>query len=202
MSDLPNSPSTERNREPILGVLREYFSDRRHVLEIGSGTGQHAAYFAAAMPWLRWQTSDLRENHADIRAWIDATALDNLLPPLELDVSRPQDWPMQEFDAVFSANTLHIMSWPDVQDLFANLPRVLADEATVVIYGPFNVGGRYTSESNALFDAQLRAGAAHRGIRDLEAVEELATVAGLERIASIPMPANNFCVVWRYAVTS
>jgi SAM-dependent methyltransferase len=197
MGDLQNSPAAERNREAILAVLREYFSDRTQVLEIGSGTGQHALHFAAAMPWLRWQTSDLHENHAGIRAWIQASALENVLPPLELDVSRPQDWPMQEFDAVFSANTLHIMSWPEVQDMFANLPRVLAEAAIVVIYGPYNIGGRFTSESNALFDAQLRAGVAHRGIRDLEAVDELATAAGLERVADIPMPANNRCIVWR-----
>jgi SAM-dependent methyltransferase len=199
MNELPNAPATERNREPILNVLREYFAGRSRVLEIGSGTGQHAVYFAAAMPWLRWQTSDLRENHEGITAWIQASGLDNVLPPLELDVQRPNDWPPQQYDAIFSANTLHIMAWPDVQALFANLPRVLAADATVVIYGPFNIGGRFTSDSNAAFDAQLRADAGHRGIRDLEAVDELAAAAGLQRLADVAMPANNRCVVWRSA---
>jgi len=200
LNELPDAPATERNREPILAVLREHFAGRTRVLEIGSGTGQHAVYFAAAMPWLHWQTSDLRENHAGIRAWLQSASLDNVSPPLELDVSAPQSWPAQKFDAVFSANTLHIMSWTDVQALFANLPRVLAESATVVIYGPFNIGGRFTSDSNAAFDAQLRAGAAHRGIRDLEAVDALAIAAGLQRVANLAMPANNRCVVWRYAI--
>ena len=197
MSQRPDAPATERNREPILAVLRDYFSDRTRVLEIGSGTGQHAVHFAAALPQLQWQTSDLRENHAGIRAWIAASGLDNILPPLELDVSRSDAWPAARYDAVFSANTLHIMAWPDVQALFAHLPRVLADDAVLVIYGPFNVGGQFTSPSNAAFDAQLRADAAHRGIRDLEAVDALATQAGLQRMADMAMPANNRFLVWR-----
>jgi len=198
MTALPDAPATERNREPILSVLREHIAERRRVLEIGSGTGQHAVYFAAAMPWLCWQTSDLRENHTGIRAWDAASCLPNVLPPLELDVNREEDWPAENYDAVFSANTLHIMAWPDVQALFANLPQVLADDAKLVIYGPFNVDGQFTSASNAAFDAQLRAGAAHRGIRDVEAVDALAVAAGLRRVADVAMPANNRCLVWRY----
>jgi cyclopropane fatty-acyl-phospholipid synthase-like methyltransferase len=198
MRELPDAAATMRNREPILAVLRDYFAGRTRVLEIGSGTGQHAVHFAAAMPWLQWQTSDLRENHPGIRAWIAASALPNVLPPLVLDVNRPGDWPTEKYDAVFSANTLHIMGWPEVQALFAKLPAVLADDATVAIYGPFNVDGRFTSPSNAAFDAQLRAGAAHRGIRDLEAVDALARAAGLQRVADVEMPANNRCLVWRF----
>lgn len=200
MHELPNATATMRNREPILAVLREFFAERTRVLEIGSGTGQHAVHFAAAMPWLRWQTSDLRESHPGIHAWIAASALPNVLPPLALDVSQPSDWPAAKYDAVFSANTLHIMGWPDVQALFANLPAVLADDATLVIYGPFNVDGRFTSPSNAAFDAQLRAGATHRGLRDLEAVDALARAAGLQRVADVEMPANNRCLVWRYPI--
>jgi SAM-dependent methyltransferase len=197
---LPDAPATTRNREPILAVLREHFASRRRVLEIGSGTGQHAVYFAAALPQLQWQTSDLAENHPIIQAWIDASAQANVLPPLALDVARADGWPAQCFDAVFSANTLHIMAWPQVQALFAQLPRVLAEDATVVIYGPFNVGGRFTSASNEAFDAQLRADDPQRGLRDLEAVQALAAGAGLAFVADLEMPANNRCLVWRTAM--
>ena len=199
MPSLPDAPATTRNREPILAVLREQFAHCRRVLEIGSGTGQHAVHFAAALPHLCWQTSDLAENHAGIEAWFAASNLSNVLPPLTLDAGHPAAWPDQSFDAVFTANTLHIMSWPDVEALLANLPRVLASEAVVVIYGPFNVNGQFTAPSNAAFDARLRNDDARRGIRDLEAVQALAAHAGLTFVADIPMPANNRCVVWRYA---
>lgn len=197
--DLPDAPATGRNRDPILAVLRERFAQCRHVLEIGSGTGQHAVHFAAAMPHLQWQTSDLAEHHPGIRAWIAASALPNVLPPLELDVERADTWPDRRFDAVFTANTLHIMSWPQVQALFAQLPRVLAADASLVVYGPFNLGGRYTAASNAAFDARLRADDPQRGIRDLEAVQALAQQAGLSFVADVEMPANNRCLVWRTA---
>jgi SAM-dependent methyltransferase len=192
-----SAPATERNRDPILAVLREHFAGCRRVLEIGSGTGQHAVYFAAAMPQLQWQTSDLLDNHGGIQAWIDASTLNNVLPPLALDVGDPDSWPTQHFDAVFSANTLHIISWPQVQALFANLPRVLADGALLVVYGPFNVGGQFTSPSNADFDVWLRNEDPRRGIRDLEAVQLLAAQAGLSLLADVEMPANNRCLVWR-----
>jgi cyclopropane fatty-acyl-phospholipid synthase-like methyltransferase len=194
---LPRAPATGRNRDPILAVLREHFADRQRVLEIGSGTGEHAVYFGAALPHLHWQTSDLADNHPGIRAWIEASGFANVLPPLRIDASDPGSWPDARYDAIFSANTLHIMGWPDVEALFAALPRVLADAATVVIYGPFNVGGRFTAPSNAAFDAQLREADPRRGIRDLEAVQALAAQAGLEFVADVAMPANNRCLVWR-----
>lgn len=193
--DKPHAPSCERNRDPILAVLREHFAGRRAVLEIGSGTGQHAVHFAAAMPHLRWQCSDREANLAGIRMWLDEAALPNTPPPLTLDVNGA--WPAQRYDAVFSANTLHIMGWPVVLRLFEALPGVLADDAMLVVYGPFNVGGRYTSESNAAFDAQLKAKAPHQGLRDAEAVDALARAAGLVPVERRAMPANNFCLVWR-----
>ena len=199
MSEKPFSPACERNRGPILAVLREHFANRHDVLEIGSGTGQHAVHFAAALPQLSWQTSDLPENHPAILAWLAEAGLPNVLPPLALDAADAASWPAQRFDAVFTANTLHIMGWPQVQALFANLPRVLADAATVVVYGPFNVGGRFTSPSNADFDARLREDDPRRGIRDLEAVQALAAQAGLAFVADVEMPANNRCLVWRLA---
>ena len=197
-TEMPSAPATERNREPILAVLREAFAKRSRVLEIGSGTGQHAVYFAAALPRLCWQTSDLPENHAAIRAWIEASGLDNVLPPFDFDMAAPEAWPDARYDAVFTANTLHIAGWPEVQSLFANLPRLLAPAATLVVYGPFNIGGAFTSPSNADFDQWLKDQDPRRGIRDLEAVQALAEQAGLRFVEDIPMPANNRCLVWTY----
>jgi cyclopropane fatty-acyl-phospholipid synthase-like methyltransferase len=196
-SDLPSAPATERNREPILAVLRQHFANRHRALEVGSGTGQHAVHFAAALPHLSWQTSDLPENHPGIRAWIEASGLANVLPPFALDMANPQDWPATRYDAVFTANTLHIAGWPEVQSFFRHLPRLLETEATLVIYGPFNIGGQYTAPSNKDFDAWLKAEDPRRGIRDLEAVQALAEQAGLRFVENIAMPANNRCLVWR-----
>lgn len=196
MTALRDAPATSRNREPILRVLRERFADRDRVLEIGSGSGQHAAFLAAALPHLIWQCSDRAENLADIRARLADAALANTPPPLQLDVARDA-WPAMRYDAVFSANTLHIMSWPEVECLFSGLDGVLAADAMVIMYGPFNVDGAFTSPSNAAFDVSLRMSASHMGIRDLEAVDALAAGIGLDRQANIAMPANNRCIVWK-----
>ncbi len=195
MGDKPFSAACERNQQPILEVLQAHFADRRRVLEIGSGTGQHAVFFAAHMPWLTWQAADRAENLPGIRAWRDEAARPNLPAPLELDVNGP--WPVQHYDAVFSANTLHIMSWGEVQRLFAGLQAVMADDAKLAVYGPFNYGGRFTSASNAAFDASLRQAAAHMGIRDFEAVDALARGIGLQLLEDRAMPANNRCLVWQ-----
>ncbi|WP_257388539.1 class I SAM-dependent methyltransferase [Tahibacter caeni] len=195
-NEKPFSAACERNREPILGVLREAFADRRDVLEIGSGTGQHAAYFATRMPWLRWQTSDRAENLPGIRAWLAEANLANTPAPLRLDVAQTP-WPVSACDAVFSANTLHIMSWAEVEALFAGMGRVLAPGGVLAIYGPFNIDGRFTSDSNEAFDRALRAAAPHRGIRDARDVDALAARHGLHLIADHALPANNRCRVWR-----
>lgn len=196
MTDKPFSAACERNRDPILAVLRERFADRRRVLEIGSGTGQHAVHFAAAMPWLAWQCSDVAAQLPGIEAWLAEAALPNTPPPIPLDVARGP-WPGGRFDAAFSANTLHIMGWPEVQAFFAGLDAILEDDATVVVYGPFNRGGAYTSESNRTFDAWLKARDAKSGIRDIESVDALARAIGLRLAGDIPMPANNRCLAWR-----
>jgi len=195
-ADKPFSSACERNRGPILEVLREWFADRRRVLEIGSGTGQHAVYFGADLPHLDWQTSDLAANQAGIRAWLSEADLPNVREPLTLDV-RGDDWPDRVYDGVFSANTLHIMDWAAVRALFAGLPRILARDAVVAIYGPFHVDGRPTSESNARFDASLRGQGTGMGIRDVAAVNELAARAGLSLQVDVAMPANNRCLVWQ-----
>jgi SAM-dependent methyltransferase len=193
--DKPYAPACDRNRDPILAVLRQHFTDRRCVLEIGSGTGQHAVHFAPGLPHLLWQPSDRAENLPGINLWLEEHPAPNLLPPLELDVRQPH-WPAQHYDAVFSANTLHIMSWAEVELLFSHLRDVLAENAKLAIYGPFNYGGRYTSDSNAAFDATLKAQAPHRGIRDFEAVDALARGIGLGLLEDRAMPANNRCLVW------
>lgn len=200
MIDKPHAPACERNRDPILAVLQRHFADRSRVLEIGSGTGQHAVYFGAALPHLTWQTSDLETHHAGIRAWLDEAALANVLPPLALDVTG--DWPETQFDAVFSANTLHIMGWREVEAFFAALPKVLPVDGKLIIYGPFHYDGRPTSDSNARFDATLRSQPGDMGIRDRSAVDRLARAAGLCLTDDIAMPANNRCLLWHSTAAS
>ncbi|MFZ0501509.1 MAG: DUF938 domain-containing protein [Steroidobacteraceae bacterium] len=191
----PYSDACERNREPILEVLRQRFADRRRVLELGSGTGQHAVHFAAALPQLLWQTSELEPNLAGIRQWLEEAALPNLPPPIALDVTGA--WPDTRFDGVFTANTLHIMSWRHVGSLFAALPQVLTADAVLAVYGPFNYNGRFTSPSNASFDEWLKQRSPHSGIRDFAAVDELARSIGFALVEDRPMPANNRTLVWR-----
>jgi hypothetical protein len=191
----PRSPSCDRNQGPILEVLLQHFSQSKQVLEVGSGTGQHAVHFAAAMPWLSWQTADMADSLPGIRLWLEEAALPNLPPPLELDVNGP--WPRGPYDAVFSANTLHIMGWPEVQNLFAALDGVMAQDAVLAVYGPFNYGGKFTSDSNAAFDVWLKERYSQAsGIRDFEAVNTLAESIGLTLVADHAMPANNRTLVW------
>ena len=202
MADKPFAPACERNREPILAVLRERFAGCRHVLELGSGTGQHAVHFAAAMSWLRWQCTDRAEHLPGIRAWLDEADLDNTPPPLALDVS-DATWPRAptgsgRFDAVFSANTLHIMGWAGVEAFFRGVGQSLEPGGgMLVVYGPFNYGGGYTSGSNRDFDAWLKARDPRSAIRDFEAVDALARGAGLRLLEDVAMPANNRCLVWQ-----
>ncbi|MCC8442458.1 class I SAM-dependent methyltransferase [Xanthomonas cannabis] len=206
----PFSPASARNREPILDVLRRHFADRQHVLEIGAGTGQHAVHFAAAMPWLQWQASDHADHLPGMQQWLDEAALPNTPQPIVLQaVLTPTAGlaPLpalpvlpdgqRGFDAIYSANTLHIMGWPQVQALFAGLPAVMAPQAVLAVYGPFNRNGQFTSDSNRAFDAMLRERDPASGIRDADAVDALATAAGLQLIDDVALPANNHCRVWR-----
>lgn len=192
------SAACERNREPILAVLRDVFADCRHVLEIGSGTGQHAVFFGRQLPHLTWQASDLPDNHASIRAWQHEAQLPNVLPPLTLDANSA-DWPHGPFDAVFSANTCHIMAWHEVEAMFGGIGRVLQTGGVLCIYGPFNYDGAFTSAGNAQFDASLRAHAPHMGIRDIDSINRLAVTRKLVPQADCSMPANNRLLVWRRA---
>lgn len=219
-AEKPFSVSCERNRDPILAVLRTQFADSTRVLEIGSGTGQHAVHFAAAMPWLTWQCSDVAGNLPGIGVWLDQAGLANTPAPIELDVARGP-WPDHKFDAVFSANAVHIMGWAQVEALFEGLTDVLHDgrdgvrpssapsghlrpasrgegnsQSIVVLYGPFNYNGDYSSDSNRTFDGWLKARDPRSGIRDFEAVDALARGIGLQLADDIAMPANNRCLVW------
>jgi cyclopropane fatty-acyl-phospholipid synthase-like methyltransferase len=191
----PFSPSSERNQAPILEALRPHFAACRRVLEIGSGTGQHAVHFAHALPSTIWQTSDVEDALPGIRMWLDEAALPNLPPPLVLDVNG--QWPRTHFDAAFTANTLHIMGWPEVEKFFAGLDGVLEPLALLAIYGPFNYGGRFTSDSNRAFDEWLKRQSPVSGVRDFEAVDALAKAVRFELVADHAMPANNRLLVWR-----
>jgi cyclopropane fatty-acyl-phospholipid synthase-like methyltransferase len=191
----PFAESCEQNRAPILEVLRIQLAGRSRLLEIGSGTGQHAVYFAPEFPQLIWQTSDIAEHHAGIQAWLNDAGVSNVLPPLALNVCA-DSWPSVRYDAVFSANTAHIMSWPEVECFFAGVGRTLEAGGVFCLYGPFNYKGQYTSESNAHFDAWLRERDPLSGVRDFEALQRLAETAGLVLEEDYEMPANNRTLVW------
>jgi SAM-dependent methyltransferase len=193
---LPFSDACERNKGPILEVLRTAFADRRRVVEIGAGTGQHAVHFARELPHLQWQPTDRAEYMAGLAARIVAEGPTNLASLVELDVLR-EPWPVVRGDALFSANTLHIMSWPAVEALFAGLPGLLEPGGVLAIYGPFRYAGRFTTDSNAAFDAMLRERDPEAALRDFEAVNALAEAAGLSLSADHAMPANNQLLVWR-----
>lgn len=192
----PFSPSSEENKQVILQAIQGFLTPRSSVLEIGSGTGQHAVYFAAKMPHLTWQTSDLNESHAGIKQWIAEANLNNVLPPLNLNVSG-NDWPSASYDAVFSANSFHIMAKPNVEDFFTNVVSVLNANGVIMIYGPFNYNGQFTSESNARFDLWLKQRDAQSGIKDFEWCHQLAESVGLKLLDDITMPQNNRLLVWR-----
>jgi SAM-dependent methyltransferase len=192
-----SSDACERNRAPILAILRRVFADRRAVLEIGSGTGQHAAYFAPELAHLSWQPSDVADNLPSIRAWREDAADPRPLEPIELDVDRP--FPALQVDAIFTANTLHIISWPQVERLFGGIDRLLPAGGVLAIYGAFKYGGKHTAPSNAEFDAWLRGRDPKSGQRDIEAVTALAKEHALVLEEDNAMPANNRLLVFRKA---
>ena len=192
------SEPCERNKEPIRAILAQAFADSRKVLEIGSGTGQHAVHFAAHFPHLVWQPSDMGEYLAGLRERITHESLANLLAPVELDV-RALPWKVERVDALFTANTLHIMSWSSVQSLFRGLGKALTAPGVLCIYGPFRYDGQYTSPSNAEFDRFLQARDPASGIRNFEDVNSLAMEQGLTLSIDHPMPANNQLLIFHKA---
>lgn len=191
----PFSQACENNRAPILEVLQQHLKEPGALLEIGSGTGQHAAWLPRFLPWLRWQPSDVAAHLPGIRAWLDEAQLDNVLAPIELDVS--QHWPDQQFDALFSANTFHIMAWPLVQRCIREGAARLREHGWFLVYGPFNYNGQFTSDSNARFNDWLQTRDPLSAIRDQEKVVAEMGAAGLALVQDHPMPANNRLLVFR-----
>jgi SAM-dependent methyltransferase len=192
---LPFSAACERNKDPILEVLRIRFAGRAQVLEIGSGTGQHAVYFARALEHLAWHPTEQLAYLSDLAERVKLEGSHNLRAPTLLDV-RQAVWPVRSVDAVFTANTLHIMSWPEVMALFAGLGGVLAPGGVLCVYGPFRYAGRYTSDSNQEFDRMLQERDPLSGLRDIQAITSLAEQYGLRLDADHDLPANNRLLVF------
>lgn len=199
MNTKPFSQACENNKQPILDILSTVFASSKHVLEIGSGSGQHAVFFAQNLGHLTWQTSDLAINHHGINSWIDESPQANVQRPIVLDLHN--NWTMPNthlpIDAAYTANTLHIISWPLVINFFAGITQNLPKNARICIYGPFKYQGEFTSESNARFDQWLKEKDHNSGIRDIEAILLLANTAGLQLIDDHVMPANNQLLVFQ-----
>lgn len=197
-----DAPATARNRVPILAILERWLGasvrpDPMRVLELASGTGQHAVFFAQALPHLRWQPSDPDPAHlASIEAWRAESGLVNVATPIALDV-READWGVPPADVIFNANMIHIAPWAAAEGLFAGAGRVLAPEGLLFLYGPFRIGDRHTAPSNEAFDADLRRRNPEWGVRDRERVAALAEAAGLRIVEANDMPANNQLLVFR-----
>ncbi|WP_201597521.1 DUF938 domain-containing protein [Psychrobacter vallis] len=203
---LPFSQACENNKQPILEVLQSELQGFTHVLEIGSGTGQHSIYFAPRLPEIKWQTSDVISNHPHINAWHNAHPAPNLFLPLAFDLdhdvvpvsshldSNHLDKP---YDALFTANTLHIISWVLVERLFTLASDALPVDGKLIVYGPFNEHGKYTSEGNQRFDAMLRQGNTDSGIRDKEDIVSLANAHHLQLTNTYVMPANNQLLIFQ-----
>lgn len=193
--DKPNAPACERNKDAILEVLSNLLPSYSCVLEIGSGTGQHAVYFGTELSDIVWQTSDVAENHNGINMWLDEAQLENVIPPITLDVN--SDVPEKTFDAIFTANTCHIMDWPTVQNMLKLVSKCLGPKGMFIIYGPFNIDGKYTSPSNEDFDKTLKSQDPNMGLRDIEAIAQELEAYNIKPIKVAAMPANNFLLVFR-----
>lgn len=194
------SPSAQRNREPILQVLRHHLPHRGKVLELGSGSGEHAVYFAAALPELLWQPSEMDTDALEsIQAWIATTGLANVLSPLRLDVNH-RPWPVEQFDAIVSVNVIHYSPWESTLSLLEGAARHLPEGGVLYFYGPFMRGGRHTAPSNAEFDEWLKQRDPRFGVRSLETLQQEAQARGFETAAILPMPANNFSVIMKRTV--
>lgn len=190
-------PAPERNKGPILDVLNRVLPAEGSALELASGSGQHAVHFARHLPGWRWQPSDMDDgNLASIAAWVEDEGLGNLCPPLRIDVTA-DDWGAPSFDGIYCANMVHIAPWECAVGLVAGAGRHLADGGTLALYGPYRVGGAHTAPSNEAFDQGLRSRDASWGVRDMEAMIELAGRVGIDFVERVPMPANNQTLIFR-----
>lgn len=195
---LPFSDTCERNKQPILEVLERHFPKRGFVLEIGSGSGQHVVFFAGKLKLLKWQPSELPENLPALTARIEAEGSDNIKPPIAIDVLADDQsgWPERVLSAVFSANTAHIMNWQGVRAMFEHVGGKLKERGVFCLYGPFNEGGKYTSDSNRSFDLQLKSRDPEMGLRDVRSLELLAEKNSMRLVDQVSMPANNQTLVF------
>lgn len=194
--DKPFSQACENNKRPILESIRNTFTSPGTILEIGTGTGQHAVHFAAALPHVVWQPSDRPGATDHCRGWIKDAALANVRPPLELNVAS-EKWPLDRIDGAYSANTAHIMAWEEVEAMFAGLAKRMNTGMPFCLYGPFRFGGKHTSDSNRQFHQHLRAQAPHMGIRDMDDLLKVAERVGFRLESDQQLPANNRLLVWR-----
>ena len=196
MNDRPYSESCDQNKHHIQAVLEPYLMAGISVLEIGSGTGQHGQFFASQGPQISWQTSDLTENLPGIRAWLAESQLINTPDPIELDVS--SHWPKEKYDLLFTANSFHIMNHEQVESCLLHSIGCLKPHGHLIVYGPFNYNGEYTSNSNERFDYWLKSRDLQSGIKDFEWIEQKAREGGLKLLDDVAMPANNRTLIWRY----
>lgn len=200
MTILPASPSSARNREPLLAALRQWLPETGVVVEIASGLGEHAAWFAQALPGITWQPTDQSEEARAILTARQAEAgLANLLPPLGLDAAAPDLWPAGRADAMVCINMIHISPWSATQGLMAGAERLLPADAPLCLYGPYIEADVETAPSNLAFDADLKRRDPAWGLRDLDAVKALAGEHGLLFQERVAMPANNLCLLFRRA---
>jgi cyclopropane fatty-acyl-phospholipid synthase-like methyltransferase len=196
MHELPFSQASENNKQVILEILSRHLAEGDQVLELAGGTGQHAVHFASHLPHLHWQSSDIPSNVASLNLRINEAKLDNLPPAIAIDVNQP-DWGCGQPTAIFSANSLHIMSSDSVESFFKGIGENLQTAGTLLVYGPFKYAGEFTTESNASFNDWLKDRDPLSGIRDFEWVNELAATVGLSLIEDNAMPANNQLLVWK-----
>ncbi len=200
----PFSQACINNRDAILDHLERLIpvtnpKQAIPILELGSGTGQHAVYFSHYLSHVEWQTSDLADNHQGIQCWLDDAQQTNCLPPIDLDITQAQWRIVKKYHAVFLANLSHTCSWEAVVLLFEHVSQALKNDSLLIIYGPFNYAGAFTSESNERFDQFLKASNPKQGIREYEKVVKLASESNLVLEEDQPMPANNRLLVFRYA---
>lgn len=196
MMNRPYAESCDENKQAILDVIKQVFCNSGTLLEIGSGTGQHAVYFSQHLPHLNWQPTEMEENIEAIKLWMQDADHDRIAHPQVLDVSH-QAWSFSDIDYVFTANTTHIVSWSHVMSMFNGVAQILKSGGQFAQYGPFNYNGEYTSESNARFDQWLKGRDAQSGIRNFQDLEQLAAVNGMTLVKDYEMPANNRILVWK-----
>ena len=191
---LPTSVSCQKNRDPIVKELARIFKKTSKVLEIGSGTGQHAVWFAPRLPWLDWQPSDLENHQDDINKWLRSYPAPNLRKPIVLDVGSV--WPKTCYDAIFSANTSHILSWENVEYMITGAASMLPKNGIFCLYGPFKIRDMDMAPGNAAFDKKLKVSSPKRGLRHVEMIDKIATSSGLQMTENVSMPENNRILSW------